>query len=94
MANLIKKQVDTTKLDIPNATMRAGREGIIITTTSKEAVGKLEAQFKGRAGLRQLPKPKSRPKDNTYNNIKVIGINEEIDVDGLPESGDPKPSEL
>lgn len=74
--------------------MRAGREGIIITTTSKEAVGKLEAQFKGRAGLRQLPKPKSRPKDNTYNNIKVIGINEEIDVDGLPESGDPKPSEL
>lgn len=78
----MKKQVDPTKLDIPDATMRAGTEGIVITTTSKEAVGKLQAQLKGRAGLRQLQV--KRPKENTYN-IKVIGIEEEIDAEELPE---------
>ncbi|KAL1445710.1 hypothetical protein MTO96_029055 [Rhipicephalus appendiculatus] len=41
MADLIKKTVNPTDLGIPDATIKEGRQGIILTTASKESSGKL-----------------------------------------------------
>lgn len=71
VAGLIKKQVDLTKLGIENATMRPGRQGVVITTSSKEAMTKLEAHMKRRTTLQQLQV--SRPKEPEYY-LKIVGI--------------------
>lgn len=83
VAKLIKEQVDLTRLDIQDATMRPGREGIVITTSSKEAVGKLEAQLQRKPALQQLQIKK--PSEHLYN-IKIIGIDEDTDFDTLTET--------
>lgn len=83
VARLIKQQVDLTRLNIQDATLRPGREGVVITTSSKEAVGKLEAQIQRKTALQHLQVRK--PNEYLYN-IKIIGIDEETDMDTLPET--------
>ncbi|KAH9379287.1 hypothetical protein HPB48_007515 [Haemaphysalis longicornis] len=83
VAKLIKEQVDLTRLDIQDATMRPGREGVVITTDSKEAVGKLEAQLQRKPALQQLQVKK--PNEYLYN-IKMFGIDEDAVFDTLTET--------
>lgn len=83
VAKLIKEQVDLSKLGIQEATMRPGREGVVITTTSKEAVGKLQTQLQTRAAFQQLQIKK--PKEHLYN-VKIIGLDEDTDIDTLTEN--------
>ncbi|KAH7933597.1 hypothetical protein HPB49_014199 [Dermacentor silvarum] len=61
---LIKKKVDPIQLRIRDATMQAGREGVILTTTSKETSTKLQEHIQGKVELKNL---KIRtPKENRY----------------------------
>ncbi|KAH7985610.1 hypothetical protein HPB49_026343 [Dermacentor silvarum] len=77
---LIKKKVDPIQLGIRDATMKAGREGVILTTTSKETSTKLQEHIQGKVELKNLQI--RTPKENRYH-IKVIGIDEDMETDGL-----------
>ncbi|KAH7933263.1 hypothetical protein HPB49_011013 [Dermacentor silvarum] len=77
---LIKKKVDPIQLGIRDATMKAGREGVILTTTSKETSTKLQEHIQGKVELKNLQI--RTPKENRYH-IKVIGIDEDMETNGL-----------
>ncbi|KAH9378835.1 hypothetical protein HPB48_013803 [Haemaphysalis longicornis] len=83
VAQLIRKQVSLTKLGIQDATMRPGREGVVITTNSKEAASKIQAELQGSTALHHLQVRK--PREPLYT-VKVIGIEDEIDLTTLPET--------
>lgn len=83
VAKLIKTQVDLTRLEIKGATMRPGREGVVITTTSSEDVGKLQEQLKKKPALQNLQV--KTPRDYVYP-IKVVGIDEDTDIGSLKET--------
>ncbi|KAH9374341.1 hypothetical protein HPB48_017542 [Haemaphysalis longicornis] len=63
--------------------MRPGREGVVITTTSPEDAGKLQEQLRQKPALQNLQV--KTPKDYVYP-IKVIGIDEDMDMDSLKET--------
>ncbi|KAH9384422.1 hypothetical protein HPB48_026429 [Haemaphysalis longicornis] len=72
VATLIKKSIHPTDLGLRDATLKPGREGVIITTTSKEGAENIEAHLQRRTKDLQI----KRPKENKYP-IKVIGIDEQ-----------------
>ncbi|KAH9371600.1 hypothetical protein HPB48_000838 [Haemaphysalis longicornis] len=72
VASLIKKSIHPPDLGLRDATIKPGREGVIITTTSKEGSAKIETHLQGKTKDLQI----KRPKENRYP-IKVIGIDEE-----------------
>ncbi|KAL3192727.1 hypothetical protein MRX96_058780 [Rhipicephalus microplus] len=82
MAELIKTRISPTEAGLPDATMREGRQGIILTTTSKESSDKLEKILRARNEFQQLKVKK--PKQNRFN-IKVIGVDDELANDTLPQ---------
>lgn len=82
MAELIKKKINPTDLGLPDATMKEGRQGIILTTASKESSGKLENHLRARTEFQQLKV--NKPKENRFN-VKVVGVDEELVNDALPE---------
>lgn len=63
--------------------MRSGRDGVVITTTSSEDVGKLQEQLRQKPAL-QKPQVKT-PKDYVYQ-IKAVGIDEDTDMGSLKET--------
>ncbi|XP_075531277.1 uncharacterized protein LOC142564241 [Dermacentor variabilis] len=77
---LIKKKIDPLQLGIRDATMKAGREGVILTTTSKEASTKLQKHMQGKVELKNLHI--RTPKESRYH-IKVIGLEEDMETNGL-----------
>lgn len=80
VSTLIKKKINPTELGLQDVVMRPGKQGVIITTTSKEASGRLETQLQQKMRNVQV----KRPKENKYP-IKLIGVDEEEDADSLPE---------
>lgn len=80
VATMIKRNIDPAQLGIQDATMREGKEGVILTTTSKEDAGKLEQQIKNNTTNNQV----KRPKENKYP-IKVIGISEDEELENVVE---------
>ncbi|KAL3255708.1 hypothetical protein MRX96_046676, partial [Rhipicephalus microplus] len=82
MAELIKTKINPTEAGLPDATMREGRQEIILTTASKESSGKLERILRSRNGFQQVKV--NKPKQNRYN-IKVIGVDDELANDALPQ---------
>lgn len=78
MAAIIKKNVGLAQRGIQDATIREGKEGVILTTTSKEDAGRLEQQIKENTRNIQV----KRPKENKYP-IKVIGLSEEEDMENV-----------
>ncbi|KAL1475597.1 hypothetical protein MTO96_037182 [Rhipicephalus appendiculatus] len=82
MADLIKKTANPTDLGIPDATMKEGGQGIILTTASKESTGKLESHIRIRPEFHQLKV--NKPKENRFN-IKIIGVDEDMADDALPQ---------
>lgn len=82
MADLIKKKVNPIELGIQDATMKEGRQGIILTTTSKESSGKLESHLRVRSEFHQLKV--NKPNENRLN-IKVAGVDEDTANDTLPQ---------
>ncbi|KAH7964145.1 hypothetical protein HPB51_027619 [Rhipicephalus microplus] len=82
MAELIKTKINPTEAGLPDATMRECRQEIILTTASKESSGKLERILRSRNGFQQVKV--NKPKQNRYN-IKVIGVDDELANDALPQ---------
>ncbi|XP_075530182.1 uncharacterized protein LOC142563519 [Dermacentor variabilis] len=82
VAALIKRKVDPVTLGLQDATMRNGREGVVVTTSSKEASSKLLTHFEKDKDLKNLTT--KLPKENRLQ-IKVIGIDEDTDLETLPE---------
>lgn len=82
VAQLIRKQVSLTKLGIQDATMRPGREGVVIMTNSEEAASKIQAELQSSTALHHLQVRK--PREPSYT-VKVIGIDDETDLTTLPE---------
>ncbi|KAH7933106.1 hypothetical protein HPB49_008240 [Dermacentor silvarum] len=82
VAELIKKKVDPLHTGIEDAQMRPGREGIVMTTSSKEASDKLMRILEKDKDLRPLTV--KQPKQNRLQ-VKVVGVEEELDIETLPE---------
>lgn len=82
MAELIKRKINPSDVGLPDATMREGRQGIILTTASKESSGKLEKILRARDDFQNLKV--NKPKQNRFN-IKVVGVDEELANETLPE---------
>lgn len=80
VAAMIKKNIDPTELGIKDAAMKQGRDGVILTTTSKEDAGKLEHLIQQNARNVQV----KRAKENKFP-IKIVGIDEEEDMEKVVE---------
>ncbi|KAH7962801.1 hypothetical protein HPB52_018054 [Rhipicephalus sanguineus] len=81
MATLLRKQLDPLELDIPNATIRPGREGIVVTTSSKEGTDKLLQRIQNDRALKQL---KAKAPREMRIHVKVIGLEDDLDCEDLP----------
>ncbi|KAH9378604.1 hypothetical protein HPB48_018322 [Haemaphysalis longicornis] len=72
VASLFKKSIHPPDLGLRDATIKPGREGVIITTTLKEGSAKIETHLQGKTKDLQI----KRSEENKYP-INVIGIDEE-----------------
>ncbi|KAH7983127.1 hypothetical protein HPB52_009424 [Rhipicephalus sanguineus] len=81
VATLLRNQLDPLELDIPDATIRPGKEGIVVITSSKEDANKLLQWIQSDKALKQL-KAKT-PRENKIH-VKVIGLEDDIDYENLP----------
>ncbi|KAL1444562.1 hypothetical protein MTO96_045488 [Rhipicephalus appendiculatus] len=70
VANLLRTKLDPLELDIPDANIRPGKEGIVVTTSSKDDTNKLLLRIQNDRSLKQLnAKP---PRENKIH-VKVVG---------------------
>ncbi|KAH6938426.1 hypothetical protein HPB50_009168 [Hyalomma asiaticum] len=82
VAALIKRRVDPVEIGAGDVSMRNGREGVVITTSSKEAtaqfINKIQTDSSLTALRTKLPREKRL-------HIKITGITDEIDPLALTE---------
>lgn len=82
ITSLIQKNIDPCDLGLKDVTMRRGKQGIVITSTSKEALQKLEEVIQKREETRKLLEVKA-PKEKLPE-VKVVGIQENITEEDIP----------
>ncbi|KAH7963772.1 hypothetical protein HPB52_022882 [Rhipicephalus sanguineus] len=81
VASLLKQRVDPLDLGIQEATIRPGREGIVVTTKSKENSAKILQFIQNDREMRNVKA--KLPQENRIHK-KVIGLEDEIDEVNLP----------
>lgn len=78
---MVKRKVDPQRLGVPEPEMRPGKEGIVITSTSKKGLQRLEEFIKQDDELGK--KLKTRQPKGKQLEIKVIGIDEEMENEDI-----------
>lgn len=82
LQSMLKKKIDPTKVGLMDATMRMGREGVVVTTTSKEALENLKGAIYQDEEIREVhiktPKPRRLE-------MKVVGIDPDTEIETLKE---------
>lgn len=81
VASLLRQRVDPLDLGIQEATIRPGREGIVVMTKSKEDSAKILQFIQKDRELRNVEA--KLPKENRIHK-KIIGLEDEIDEVNLP----------
>lgn len=82
LQSVLKKKIDPSKVGLMDATMRMGREGVVVTTTSKEALENLKGAIyqDKEIGEVHIKTPKSRRLE-----MKVVGIDPDTEMETLNE---------
>lgn len=81
VASLLRQRVDPLDLGIQEATIRPGREGIVVMTKSKEDSAKILQFIQNDRELRKVEA--KLPKENRIHK-KIIGLEDDIDEVNLP----------
>ncbi|XP_065308873.1 uncharacterized protein [Dermacentor albipictus] len=78
--SVLKRKIDPSKLGLTDASMRPGRDGVVVTTTSKGALEKLKEAIQGDRETQNLQFRNPKPRRIE---MKVVGIDPDTDIEAL-----------
>ncbi|KAH7968574.1 hypothetical protein HPB52_009831 [Rhipicephalus sanguineus] len=82
LTELICENIDPCSLGLRDVEMRPSRDGVVITSTSKEAISSLQRELETNAATRRTVEVTQGRK--RFPQIKIVGISEDITDEELP----------
>lgn len=80
LESVVKRKIDPAKLGLTDAAIRPGRDGVVVTTTSKAALEKLKEAIQKDKETQDLQTKTPKPRKME---MKVVGIDPDTDLETL-----------